>query len=46
MRTASYWQVRQPIYDSGVEQWRHFERHLDPLKSALGPALTSYRSGA
>ena len=46
VRTASSEQVRQPIYDSGVEQWRHFERHLDPLKSALGPALTSYRSGA
>ena len=46
VRTASSEQVRQPIYDSGVEQWRHFERHLDPLKSALGPALESYRSGA
>ena len=46
VRTASSEQVRQPIYDSGVEQWRHFERHLGPLKSALGPALTSYRSGA
>lgn len=39
VRTASSEQVRRPIYDSGVEQWRHFERHLDPLKSALGPAL-------
>ena len=46
VRTASSEQVRQPIYDSGVEQWRHFEAHLDPLKSALGPALKSYRSGA
>lgn len=46
VRTASSEQVRQPIYDSGVEQWRHFERHLDPLKSALGPALEGYRSGA
>lgn len=44
VRTASSEQVRQPIYDSGVEQWRHFERHLDPLKSALGPALERYRS--
>jgi tetratricopeptide (TPR) repeat protein len=46
VRTASSEQVRQPIYDSGIEQWRHFESHLDPLKSALGPALTGYRSGA
>lgn len=39
VRTASSEQVRQPIYRSGVEQWRHFEPWLDPLKSALGPAL-------
>ena len=39
VRTASSEQVRQPIYASGVEQWRHFERHLAPLKSALGPVL-------
>ena len=43
VRTASSEQVRQPIYTSGVEQWRHFEPHLDPLKAALGDALTGYR---
>jgi tetratricopeptide (TPR) repeat protein len=43
VRTASSEQVRQPIYRGGVEQWRHYEAWLDPLKSALGPALTSYR---
>lgn len=43
VRTASSEQVRQPIYKSGVEQWKHFEPWLDPLKSALGPTLTSYR---
>jgi tetratricopeptide (TPR) repeat protein len=37
VRTASSEQVRQPIYRSGVEQWRHFEPWLDPLKEALGP---------
>ncbi len=40
VRTASSEQVRQPLYRSGVEQWRHFEPYLDPLKAALGPALT------
>jgi hypothetical protein len=25
-----------------VDQWRHFERWLDPLKAALGPALDAY----
>jgi len=39
VRTASSEQVRQPIYKDGVEQWRHFEPWLDPLKKALGPEL-------
>ena len=43
VRTASSEQVRQPIYQSGVDQWRHFEAFLEPLKEALGPALTEYR---
>ena len=36
VRTPSSEQVRQPIYKSGLEQWRNFEAHLDPLKEALG----------
>ena len=43
VRTASSEQVRQPIYTSGLEQWRHFEPWLSPLKNALGNALTEYR---
>ena len=43
VRTASSEQVRQPIYTSGLEQWRHFEPWLSPLKNALGQALTEYR---
>ena len=39
VRTPSSEQVRQPIYQSGLEQWRHYEKFLDPLKEALGPAL-------
>ncbi len=42
VRTPSAEQVRQPIYTSGVEQWRKFEPWLDPLKSALGPVLDRY----
>jgi len=42
VRTASSEQVRQPIYRAGVEQWRHYEAWLDPLKAALGPALDAY----
>lgn len=36
VRTASIWQVRQPIYRSSVAKWRQFDRHLGPLKAALG----------
>jgi len=39
VRTPSAAQVRQPINTSGVDQWRNFEEHLDPLKQALGPDL-------
>lgn len=41
VRTASSEQVRQPIYRSGVEQWRHFEPWLGELREALGPELAS-----
>ena len=33
--TASYDQVRQPIYRSSVQRWKHYEKHLGPLKAAL-----------
>ena len=36
VRTASSEQVRQPINNKGMQQWRHFEQHLTPLKQALG----------
>jgi len=42
IRTPSSEQVRQPIFTEGLEQWRNFERHLDPLKEALGPLLERY----
>lgn len=31
IRTASKWQVRQPIYTSSVQRWRHYEPYLGPL---------------
>jgi len=43
VRTASSEQVRQPIYREGLDQWKHFEPWLEPLKVALGDALTRYR---
>jgi hypothetical protein len=38
VHSASSEQVRQPIYREGLEQWRHFEPWLGPLKAALGDA--------
>ena len=35
VKTPSSEQVRQPIFRDGVDQWRKFERWLDPLKNAL-----------
>lgn len=36
VQTPSRWQVRQPIYRSSLERWRHYEQHLKPLEQALG----------
>lgn len=36
VRTASSEQVRQPLYRSGLDHWKNFEPHLQPLKDALG----------
>jgi tetratricopeptide (TPR) repeat protein len=46
VRTPSSEQVRQPIYTSGLEQWRNFEPWLEPLESALGDVLERYPAPA
>ena len=35
VHTASSEQVRQPIFKEGVDQWRHYEQWLEPLRAAL-----------
>jgi tetratricopeptide (TPR) repeat protein len=35
IKTPSSEQVRQPIYKSSTDQWRHYEQYLAPLKMAL-----------
>lgn len=42
VHTPSSEQVRQPISADAAELWRHYERWLDPLKSALGDVLEAY----
>jgi hypothetical protein len=39
VRTASSEQVRQPIYSSSVNHWRHFREELAPLIEILGDEL-------
>ncbi len=36
VRTFSRHQVRNPIYQSSVGRWRHYEQQLQPLIAALG----------
>ena len=39
VQTASSEQVRQPIHGQSVHYWKHFERHLAPLREVLAPIL-------
>jgi hypothetical protein len=42
VRTPSAQQVRKPIFRDSLEQWRHYEPWLEPLKAALGRVLDAY----
>ncbi|MGH8399237.1 MAG: tetratricopeptide repeat-containing sulfotransferase family protein, partial [Gammaproteobacteria bacterium] len=35
VRTASAYQIRQPVYNSAVGRWKHYEPYIAPLLSAL-----------
>ena len=35
VKTPSAEQVRQPIYNHSVDQWKHYEKYLNPLKEGL-----------
>ncbi|MCS6946196.1 MAG: sulfotransferase, partial [Steroidobacteraceae bacterium] len=36
VKTASVWQVREPLYRRSSGRWRHYARHIDSLNAALG----------
>jgi tetratricopeptide (TPR) repeat protein len=38
VKTASNWQVRQPVYTSSMARWKHYEKFIGPLREALGDA--------
>ncbi len=35
VKTASVWQVRQPVYKTSKAKWKRYESHLQPLELAL-----------
>jgi tetratricopeptide (TPR) repeat protein len=35
VKTASVWQVRQPIYNTSTEKWRRYQDFLQPLEDVL-----------
>ena len=41
VKTASYWQVRRPLYGDASGRWRHYRKHLGPLVQALQDADVS-----
>ena len=41
VKTASYEQVRKPIYTSSVGRWRNYDSWLGPLKMALSEPWNS-----
>lgn len=44
VRTASYEQVRRPIYRSSIGRWQGYARHLGPLLDELGDSLERFTS--
>ena len=41
VRTASVWQVRQPVHTSSKARWRHYDAYLDELKTLLAQSNVS-----
>jgi tetratricopeptide (TPR) repeat protein len=41
VKTASNWQVRQPIYSTSDGRWKNYRDHLGPLAESLGIDLSS-----
>jgi len=40
VKTASVWQVRQPIYNTSTEKWRRYQDFLQPLETVLTATAT------
>ena len=42
--TASWDQVRQPVYTKSIGRWKHYRRHIAPLIAEFGEAATPRRN--
>lgn len=42
VKTASVWQVRQPIYQHAKARWKRYEKHITPLKEGLADYINEY----
>lgn len=40
VKTASVWQVRQPIYKTSTAKWKRYEEHLAPLIAGTNAKIT------
>jgi tetratricopeptide (TPR) repeat protein len=45
VRTASVWQVRQPLYQASSGRWRNYAHRLGPLRAMLEDAATAGGGG-
>jgi len=41
IKTASMWQVRQPLYRTAKGKWRHYAKHLAPLTTGTNAKIES-----
>ena len=42
IRTASYAQVVEPIYQRSAGRWQHFRKHLEPIFPVLKPWVEKF----
>lgn len=42
IKTPSFDQVTQPVYNSSVERWRHYEKHFDAIMPDIKPYIDSF----
>jgi len=44
--TPSAGQVKRGLYATGADQWRHYERHLEPVMPAIAPWISRWNYSA